>query len=252
MITAIAVFFSIAVALFALAQDDPYDIPLPPLFSNKWPSFNPGGTLQFTFYDRPDRLSTVTGRSVTYEVEMGHLNPAGGGLPNAESSGAMMLNQIIQQDISGRISFLPHATIGDEWIFGGPGVASNSIRARVSEISNPNLEVLTIYMHQARQSEQTFPGYEIGVNAPSPDNTFFLNDTYCGFDMYEWTSIPFWATANLAAPTPPFDTARLFGWPSSAVGNYRYAATCNHIQCSIEIDPTGWLSLRYSFGKPEI
>ncbi|MEM7724521.1 MAG: hypothetical protein AAF376_19445 [Pseudomonadota bacterium] len=174
------------------------------MFSNPWPDFDPEGTLQFTFHDRPDSLSTVTGRFVIYEVEMGHLNRAGGGLPNAPSSSAMMLDQFVEQDTDGSFVFHPLWTVGGERRVGGTSELSDHFHARISAVGHPNLGRLNRLMSEARQSARLFPGYEMKPGGPGRDDTYHLNETYCGFDMYEWTSIPDWLARNEASPTPPF------------------------------------------------
>ena len=81
----------VALLASALRADNPFEVPITP--GTGWPEFDPHGTLTFTLHDRVGGDTAVTGRYMTFEVEMGHLNPAGRGFPGSPASGSMPVEQ---------------------------------------------------------------------------------------------------------------------------------------------------------------
>ena len=238
---------AVALAAPALRADDPFEVPI--TSGTGWTEFDPDGTLTFTLHDRVGG-DTVTGRYVTFEVEMGHLNPSGRGFPGSPASGSMQVEQhpVLQED--GSVTFTPHAAVGEEWSY---GIVTDDLEfsMRASSVSRSLSGLFNRRMQQALQNGP-FPGYSEFHDTGR--TLFSLDQTYCGFDMYDHIGIHDWIPLGFPEPPYPVNAARFLGWPRDAIhgGSYTYVADCGNSQiCSIDTDFRGWLHLRYLF-LPEL
>lgn len=237
--------FALASALLAtnLRADDPFEVPI--TSGTGWPEFDPDGTLTFTLHDRVGG-DMVTGRFVTFEVEMGHLNPSGRGFPGSPASGSMPVEQHPIFGDDGHITFAPHAAVGEEWSY---GLAADSFEfsMRAVSVSESMLPLFNRRMQQALQNGP-FPGYSELYDTGR--TLYALNQAHCGFDMYDHIGIHDWVALSYPEPAYPVNAARVLGWPEGAMrtGGYTYVADCRASQtCRIDTEFRGWLHLRYRF-----
>lgn len=127
-------------------------------------------------------------------------------------------------------------------------------RAEITSFSGDSTDWLSSQMLDARAADEPFPGY---LFRGAPEGTdrrrwYDMDVEHCGFDGFERPEPRLWHWHDLEealAPTPddvfpPFDQARLFGWPAGRAGGYSIVAECrNH--CVLEATLTSYLTVKY-------
>lgn len=105
------------------------------------------------------------------------------------------------------------------------------IRTNVTFFKSNSTALRSQEFQRAKASAAPFPGYGIGMTW-GKGATYWLGETYCGFDVFESIAYRPWhlGAGDFGTPPPsgldePFNRARLFGLPDGA-GGYRLAIEC--------------------------
>lgn len=247
----------IAVAQVAVS-DDPFEVPV--RRHGDYGEWAPDREFTFRFEDYRGR-ETVTGRYAVFRFSIGHTLPRlSGSSPNEGSSASLQLQHHASLKEDGTVEILPQATsAGEDWHFGS--ISPPFYETSMSPFAGSNGEGVRRAMRQAKQLSGPFPGYE-----PTSFSTAFdADDLYhvgehCGYDLFESVAGRGWHGRpgqlydfNRPRPTdvvPPFDRARVFGWPSPDGGTYDFGVICGDGQiCTVAAGVRPWLRMRFQFRR---
>ncbi|MEM7488633.1 MAG: hypothetical protein AAF390_05860 [Pseudomonadota bacterium] len=230
---------------------DPFDVPV--RLRADWGRWDPDRVLRFTFHERRGRAAT--GRYVTYGIPIGHTDRWSYGSPDRGSSGVVHLSHRVETGPFDTITFAPKATSNEEWggTFTEPPYFSSSIDASLPPTDRRRKQT----MYEAKRENGPFPGYRFERFAEWRTESFHYVGEYCGFEMFESAAFREWherpPPLDLIRPPPeefepPFDRARLFGWPTGDGVSYRHAFLCNDSNlCFGDERPRSWLKVTYWF-----
>jgi hypothetical protein len=134
---------------------------------------------------------------------------------------------------------------------------SSRFLARITPLAHPRRSLSSPELVSARRSGAVFDDYKM---RSKPGQTFWMRETYCGFDVFERDDPRYWqleagTVEDVRVPDgvrPPFDHARVFGWPNGE-GGYRFRVECKYSRgsatgfCSTDRAYNDYITVNYHF-----
>jgi hypothetical protein len=135
---------------------------------------------------------------------------------------------------------------------------SNLFLAVSTPFARPRYSFASPELIAAKQSGAVFDGYKMIQDLAA--QTFWMRETYCGFDVFERDDARYWhieagTVEDVRVPDgvrPPFDHARVFGWPNGE-GGYRFRVECKYSRgsatgfCSTDRAYNDYITVNYHF-----
>lgn len=236
----------------SMAQDDPFKVPV--LRYGDYGEWDPDRELTFRYDHR--RGETVSGRYVVFSFPIGHTIVRSPGAPDVGSTGFTRFQHKALFRADGTVEILPQATARDEWGSGGayPPFYTSSL-----SLGGSRGETIRLVMEASKQLDRPFPGYEVARFWTHDEEDFHYVGEHCGFDMFEsiayrrWHLVPEPFDLTRAPPpdmTPPFDRARVFGWPDTDGTGYDFGVICeDNGSCRAAFAARPWLPVTLHFRR---
>ena len=203
--------------------------------------FDPAREITFEMYEWIGETET-TGHRMTFSIPMGHVYPLHVD-PNAPVATFYLKHRWDAYLEDGTIAAAVRQV--SEWPF-GKGVTSPLVTVTVSSSLSLHRRRYEPVMIHARQFGAPWPGYESRpAHVREPGDLFHRPEAdHCGLDAFETTEIRRWnwiSGPDTSPPppgiVPPFDRARVFGWPAEDGVTYRHIVSCEtDITCEV-IEP---------------
>ncbi len=240
--------------VYATAQQDPFVVPVQRY--GDYGEWEPDRELTFRFEDWRGQ-DRVTGRYAVFSFPIGHTQRLSSGTPDEGSTGGTDLQHRMAFGADGTVEILPQATEEADWNYGS--IAPPFYETSISPFSYTG-GLIRQSMVEAKQRDKPFPGYELNQFSQADASELHYIGEHCGFDMFEsvayreWHDRPRPFDLDRAPPpdvAPPFDRARVFGWPSADGVTYDFGVICeDRSACVVGVRQRPWLNVSFQFRRP--